>query len=329
MKKFTGLVILVIATCFELQAQHAEGNPFARLGYKTDVYTFGEKKEFHDQEEIVEIGEILFNTKTNEVVGFVEEKTDSLIELKPELQSMSIDPLCEKYYSISPYAYCMNNPVKYIDPDGKDWIVANGTTNYEWRNDITSKSTMPEGYQYVGSANSDILTHLGLNYSFPTLNTNKLGSIASDAELGRYAISHMVNVKENSNATIDTNISYNNGEKVFNGVQIKVIEVSSSSNVDGNLESNGMVNVQYGSKTYTSTLKTPNGAQVLPEGSSVKTSTIDIPKAGLSTSSKLSQIQISGNWWVSTPGGQTPVTIYPGGNVLPIPISFKHTWTVK
>jgi RHS repeat-associated protein len=28
------------------------------------------------------------------------------------------DPLAEKYYSISPYAYCAGNPVKYIDPDG-------------------------------------------------------------------------------------------------------------------------------------------------------------------------------------------------------------------
>ena len=33
---------------------------------------------------------------------------------------MTMDPLCEKYYSISPYAYCNNNPVKYIDPDGRD-----------------------------------------------------------------------------------------------------------------------------------------------------------------------------------------------------------------
>ncbi|HLO85036.1 MAG TPA: RHS repeat-associated core domain-containing protein [Nostocaceae cyanobacterium] len=32
---------------------------------------------------------------------------------------MSVDPLAEKYYSISPYAYCMGNPVKYIDPDGR------------------------------------------------------------------------------------------------------------------------------------------------------------------------------------------------------------------
>ena len=117
MKKFTGLIMLVIATCLKLQAQHSEGNPFARLGYKADVHTFGEKEEFHDLEEIVEIGEVLFNTKTNKVVGFVED-ADSLIELKPELQSMSIDPLCEKYYSISPYVYCMNNPVRFIDPTG-------------------------------------------------------------------------------------------------------------------------------------------------------------------------------------------------------------------
>ena len=30
-----------------------------------------------------------------------------------------IDPLCEKYYSTSPYAYCANNPVNAIDPDGR------------------------------------------------------------------------------------------------------------------------------------------------------------------------------------------------------------------
>ncbi len=30
-----------------------------------------------------------------------------------------VDPLAEKYYSVSPYAYCLNNPVIHIDPDGK------------------------------------------------------------------------------------------------------------------------------------------------------------------------------------------------------------------
>jgi len=34
----------------------------------------------------------------------------------------SIDPLAEKYYNVSPYAYCGNNPVNRFDPDGRDWF---------------------------------------------------------------------------------------------------------------------------------------------------------------------------------------------------------------
>ena len=36
------------------------------------------------------------------------------------MRTTTIDPLCEKYYSISPYAWCGNNPVRFIDPDGRD-----------------------------------------------------------------------------------------------------------------------------------------------------------------------------------------------------------------
>ena len=32
----------------------------------------------------------------------------------------SLDPHCESYYNISPYAYCGNNPVNAIDPNGMD-----------------------------------------------------------------------------------------------------------------------------------------------------------------------------------------------------------------
>ena len=36
-----------------------------------------------------------------------------------------IDPKAEKYYDISSYVYVADNPILYIDPDGKDIIVAN------------------------------------------------------------------------------------------------------------------------------------------------------------------------------------------------------------
>ena len=37
---------------------------------------------------------------------------------------LAVDPLAEKYYSASPYAFCNNNPVNFVDPDGRKIRVA-------------------------------------------------------------------------------------------------------------------------------------------------------------------------------------------------------------
>ena len=48
-----------------------------------------------------------------------------------ELMTMwlSVDPLADKYPNISPYNYCMWNPVKLVDPNGKDTIYSFALTS--------------------------------------------------------------------------------------------------------------------------------------------------------------------------------------------------------
>lgn len=61
-----------------------------------------------------------------------------------------MDPLAEKYYSISPYAYCAGNPVNIVDPDGADWYTNNETGYYTW----FEGNEEIEGYTYYGGKGS-------------------------------------------------------------------------------------------------------------------------------------------------------------------------------
>ena len=65
-------------------------------------------------------------------------------------QFTSIDPLCEKYYSVSPYAYCAGNPVNRIDVDGSDWYKNNKSSYYTWFDGDSAR----EGFTYIGGKGS-------------------------------------------------------------------------------------------------------------------------------------------------------------------------------
>jgi len=47
---------------------------------------------------------------------------------------LSVDPLADKYPSLSPYMYCAGNPVVLVDPDGRstDWYMDNETGEIKW-----------------------------------------------------------------------------------------------------------------------------------------------------------------------------------------------------
>ena len=48
----------------------------------------------------------------------------------------TMDPMCEKYYNISPYAYCGNNPVNAVDPSGMDWY-EDEDGHLQWDSNLT------------------------------------------------------------------------------------------------------------------------------------------------------------------------------------------------
>ena len=54
------------------------------------------------------------------------------------------DPLCEKYYSMSPYNYCGGNPIKFVDPNGMDWYKDSDNT-YQYDPNINKNSKLKEG----------------------------------------------------------------------------------------------------------------------------------------------------------------------------------------
>jgi len=104
------------------QFTHAQ-DIFVQHGFDKKPLTLseGKYKEFFNNDQVVQIGTGLLNTKTNKVVAFVEEdtvKTSYLAEFSSRW--LSVDPLAAKYSQFSPYVYCLNNPVKFIDPDGKE-----------------------------------------------------------------------------------------------------------------------------------------------------------------------------------------------------------------
>ena len=75
------------------------------------------------------------------------------------------DPFADKYYSISPYVFCNNNPVNFVDPFGMDWYSTieevedeNGKKSQETRYYWTKAKSQKEMYglgiegAYLGEA---------------------------------------------------------------------------------------------------------------------------------------------------------------------------------
>ncbi|SBW01083.1 DUF6443 domain-containing protein [uncultured Dysgonomonas sp.] len=107
-----------------------------------------------------------------------------------------VDPLAEKYYSWSPYAYVMNNPLKYVDPDGKSTRVKkleDGTYEIIGGNlDDDDKNI----YEYTQDKNGDY-TIQGNSIGITTSLTSFYDSYANNGE-GAWAMGSIINPNDNN-----------------------------------------------------------------------------------------------------------------------------------
>jgi hypothetical protein len=208
MKKLLfSLIILCASACLSAQTVKS---PFEKFGYKKQImYTSskGEFEEFHDRTDIVEIGSVLFDTKQNKVVGFVDEQKEET-SVNSFVSAMSIDPLCEKYYWVTPYAYCFNNPLKYVDPDGRDGKIIINDIN----NTITIKANIILYSNQIG-VGKDILNEAANNYKqniTDNWSKDENGNAWTYQQDGKtYTVNFDINVSVDIQAAYEKNRDYN------------------------------------------------------------------------------------------------------------------------
>ena len=69
---------------------------------------------------------------------------------------LGVDPLMEKYPNVTGYCYTMDNPIKFIEIDGKDWILSTGNRVYWYGGKYGNRKNLIAVYKATSGRSSAI-----------------------------------------------------------------------------------------------------------------------------------------------------------------------------
>ena len=144
---------------------------------------------------------------------------------------ISRDPMFEKYFWCSPYAYCMNNPVIYIDPTGKDGVV------------VVENKTVTIKVNIIFYAKGNKVGLADVEKSAENYKQNIMESWSKDANGNAWTTEHN---GETYTVNFEVDVSVNNrmgikGNRDYNGMNNYIGIGRSRSNVTNNHDGNWMV----------------------------------------------------------------------------------------
>ena len=123
MKKLI-LLLAILIVSYALQSQNIS-NPYASIGKKKPkvaTLTNGAYNEFYIKDTLVLINDNAISRKTGDIVFSKKDNPQIIAELikkeEDKFRFLSTDPMSNKYPSISPYVFCLNNPIYFVDPTG-------------------------------------------------------------------------------------------------------------------------------------------------------------------------------------------------------------------
>ena len=139
----------------------------------------------------------------------------------------TIDPLAEKYYSISPYVYVANNPMKYIDPDGKEVVALNKGARQAILNTLPKSIRSFVIFNKNGSINKIALNSVNSTSE----NFLKLSQLVNNNQVFEVNVSNKMTYKNEKGSLIDLDMGpitltddkhgsfgFNTGEEGWQGV---------------------------------------------------------------------------------------------------------------